>query len=157
MAKLYARLNGTGPVTKREERGAWINPKGKLVYDDNENVQVTVPASRAVAIASDFASHIKSDLHQDGALAEIYPAVSAPANAHVRDIAIVSLDVSPCPNATLDKDLADLSQIAGGASAYKIGGACRIYSDIARKDARLVVIHFNHNKVLVREGSSVTY
>lgn len=156
LSRLYATLDADGPIVKHQERGAWIDPKGRLMYDDNENVQVRVPTSRALATAASFARNIKTMLHQEGAFVEIAPAIAS-ADGRVKAAKMVSLDVKPCPEKTLDRDLGALTKIAGGASAYRIGAACRIYSAVAPAKAASVVRYFDHDAVAIRDGSTVTY
>jgi len=157
LSKLYSTLDGDGPIVKHRERGAWIDPKGRFMFDDNENVQVRVPTSRAVAVASAFARDIKTMLRQEGAFVEVRPALLVPGDAHVAAATMVSLDVTPCPEATLDRDLEALTKIAGGASAYRIGATCRIYSAVAPAKAPAVVRYFDHEDVATRSGSTIVY
>lgn len=157
LAKLYAELAADGPIVQRPESGAWFNPSGRYQRDQNENVQVTVPSSRALAIARAFLQREKVALKQEVVLGEVYPAQSLPGDTHVTEIAMVSLDKNPCSAAETEIDLKALSTIAGGASAYRHGAGCRVYSDIARAKARAVVAYFNHDAVQVRDALAVRY
>lgn len=157
LAKLYAELAADGPTVRRPESGAWFNPSGQYQRDRNENVQVTVPASRALAVARAFLQHEKVALKQEVVLGEIYPAQPVPGDAHVTEIAMVSLDKNPCSAGETETDLRALSKIAGGASAYRHGAGCRVYSDIARVKAHLVVAYFDHDAVQVRDALAVRY
>jgi len=157
LAKLYAELAADGPTVRRSESGAWFNPSGRYQRDRNENVQVTVPPTRALAVARAFLQHEKVALKQEVVLGEIYPAQPLPGDPHVTEIAMVSLDKNPCSAAETETDLRALSKIAGGASAYQHGAGCRVYSDIARAKAHAVVAYFNHDAVQVRNALAVRY
>jgi len=157
LAKLYAELAADGPTVRRPESGAWFNPSGQYQRDRNENVQVTVPSSRALAVARAFLQHEKVALKQEVVLGEIYPAQPLPGDARVTEIAMVSLDKNPCSASETETDLRALSKIAGGASAYQHGSGCRVYSDIARAKAHAVVAYFNHDAVQVRNALAVRY
>src|SRR5665213_2251173 len=157
LAKLYDELAADGPTVRRPESGAWFNPSGQYQRDQNENVQVTVPSSRALALTRRFLQHEKVALKQEVVLGEIYPAVPALDDSHAEEIAMVSLDKNPCSAAETETDLKALSKLAGGASAYQHGAGCRVYSDIARAKAHTVVAYFNHDAVIVREALAVRY
>jgi len=157
LTRLYAELAAAGPTVRRPESGAWINPRGALQRDANENVQVSLPSARALAVARTFLRHEKVALKQEVVLGEIYPALALPGDKHVEEIAMVSLDKNPCSPAEIATDLAELSKLAGGASAYRRGAGCRVYSDIARAKAQSGVRYFNHDSVQVRDALAVRY